>query len=198
MLQELICGKKVITISGAHSKVGKTLLDENILSRLQGFCAIKTSVGNFKKECVTDNPFDVMVPNKDTFRLKNAGAEKVIFVQCSRKDLSNALKKALKITSTYKGVIIEGNSVLKYIDPSLAIFVANENVKELKESALLAIKKADIIVFNEKTPIYKDKDKIRNLIKTLNNKVPFITWNLTQKTIPLLLDKYLKELSFCK
>ncbi|MCK4648107.1 molybdopterin-guanine dinucleotide biosynthesis protein MobB [bacterium] len=150
---------KIVVISGAHKGVGKTTLACKILKGLKGFGAIKTTVSK-ENISVTSKDEAIGVPGKDTFLLKEAGAEKVVLVSSPRKDLGWALKVALGIVSGCKGVIIEGTSVLDYIKPDVAIMIKAKG-KEIKPSAKRALKKVDLIIssneFDKAVKFVKEK-----------------------------------------
>lgn len=98
---------------------------------------------------------------KDTQRLKAQGAKEVLWLKAKPEGLKEGLKKAIakfsaKGGTAYggknpRGIIIEGNSVLKYLKPDLAIFVKRKSslfparIRE-KKSAKYAFKKADLII----------------------------------------------------
>lgn len=150
---------KTVVISGAHKGVGKTALACRILQNLKGFGAIKTTVSK-ENISITSKDEAIEVPGKDTALLKEAGAEKVVLVSSPRKDLGWALKVALNMVSGYKGVIIEGTSVLDYIKPDVAIMIKAKG-KETKESAKRALKKVDLVIssdeFNKAIKFVKEK-----------------------------------------
>ncbi|MBU4561364.1 molybdopterin-guanine dinucleotide biosynthesis protein MobB, partial [bacterium] len=145
----------------AHKGVGKTALACQILKRLKGFGAIKTTVSK-ENISVTSKNEATGVPGKDTALLKGAGAEKVVLVSSPRKDLDWALKVALGMVSECKGVIIEGTSVLDYIKPDVAILIKAKG-KRMKESAKRALKKVDLVIssdeFDEAVRFVKEKMK---------------------------------------
>jgi len=71
---------KIISVTGAHSQVGKTTLASIILNNIQDFGAIKfTKTSLFTS--VTDEPGIILENNKDTAVLSEAGAKKVYWIQ---------------------------------------------------------------------------------------------------------------------
>ncbi|MCK5187969.1 MAG: hypothetical protein KAR43_12635 [Deltaproteobacteria bacterium] len=140
---------KVVTVSGAQKGVGKTALAEILLKNLPGFAAIKITMTDLYTSVSEDNE-DIMIPDTDTFRMKKSGAEKVVWVKATEKLLQDAMEQALGKISNHKGVLIEGNSILEYINPTLAFFVVNSSIDNMKPSRIRALKKADICVINQK------------------------------------------------
>ena len=152
---------KIITISGSHSNVGKTMLAEGLLKISKGWSGLKVTVMHNGK-CPTgkncgacdelDSEFSIvadkvrlMEKGKDTERLKKAGAEKVLWLKAKPQGLKKGLKKAISMFKGADGLIIEGTSVLKHIEPDLAILVKKKN-SILKPSAKEVFNKIDLII----------------------------------------------------
>lgn len=133
---------KIITISGAHSGVGKTTVAEEILGRLRNWSALKVTVvksGPCPRKiscgvCKRQNaPFSIVSEariinqkGKDTQRMKSAGAKKVLWLKARPSGLKEGLEKSLARLGRCEGVVIEGNSVLKYLKPDLRIFISDK------------------------------------------------------------------------
>lgn len=134
----------VITVSGAHSGVGKTKVAEILLNRLKGWSALKITVIHREgqcpvhKDCHTCDELDsdfsiysnkkiIEAKGKDTARLKEAGAKKVFWLKARPQTLGEGLKEVIPLFKKAKGLIIESNSALKHIKPDLAIFVRNKH-----------------------------------------------------------------------
>lgn len=131
---------KIITVSGAQSGVGKTKVAEMLLKKLKGWSAIKVTVAHRGSVCprhrdcgacerissdfaiVSDRKI-IEQKGKDTQRFKEAGAKDVLWLKAHPQGLRQGLKKTLSMLKEARGVIIEGNSILKYLKPDLAIFV---------------------------------------------------------------------------
>lgn len=157
-------GVKTLVISGAHSNIGKTHFATELLKGLSNWSALKITVSHGKKDSKCpraskcnvcsklSNKYDIITdqniinePDKDTARLKQAGAKKVVWLQASPKGLEKGLKKALRILDKSEGVVIEGTSVLKVMKPDLAIYLKDKSA-DLKPGARQAKIKADIII----------------------------------------------------
>lgn len=133
---------KIITVSGAHSGIGKTSVAEKILRQLKGWSALKVTVIKEtpcprKTPCGVcqeqNSPFSIISvaeiinqPGKDTQRMKSAGAKKVLWLKAIPSGLKEGLKTALQRLKNSPGVVIEGTSVLKYLQPDLGIFIGKK------------------------------------------------------------------------
>lgn len=131
---------RIITVSGAHSGVGKTKVAEMLLKKLRGWSAIKVTVSHRGNVCprhrdcgacdqlgsdfaiVSDRKI-IEQKGKDTQRFKQAGAKETLWLKAHPQGLKQGLKKTLSMLKKARGIIIEGNSILKYLKPDLAIFV---------------------------------------------------------------------------
>lgn len=130
---------RIITVSGAHSQIGKTTLAVALLRQLKNWSALKVTVIKDwpcprKVSCgVCEEqtaPFNIVSDSrvinqkgKDTQRLKAAGAKRVLWLKAKPLGLKAGLKKALKGFKGSDGVVIEGTSVLKYLKPDLGIYL---------------------------------------------------------------------------
>lgn len=158
---KLSAGVKIITVSGAHSGVGKTALAELVLRHLPDWSALKVTV---KKEsgCPRDkgcsvcselkDEFDIVTKENvirqkgtDTARLKKAGANRVVWLRANLGGLERGLRKSFDLLKKTPGIVIEGNSVLKFIKPDLAIFI-KDKIGKVSSSAKRALNKADIVI----------------------------------------------------
>ena len=166
---------KVVTVSGAQKGVGKTALAEILLNNLPGFAAIKITMNDLYTS-VSDDEKDIMFPDTDTFRMKKSGAEKVVWVKATDGLLQDAMEQAFGKISNYKGVLIEGNSILEYVNPTLAFFVINGSIDHMKPSRIRALKKADICVVNQKKGSAFD-DATLTKIKSINRKIDILSFN---------------------
>jgi len=143
---------KIISVTGAHSGVGKTTLCSVLFDNLKGFGGIKFT----KTPLYTSVIDDARILNeegKDTAMFLKSGAEKVAWIQSPGGDeLEDALNIALSKMSGLKGVVIEGNSPLDFLTPHLIIFIIDKN-GEIKPSASKVSEKADIIIVNSEMQV---------------------------------------------
>lgn len=128
---------RIVVVSGAKSGVGKTYVAQHLLKGLSRWSALKVTVSKKKgcprgKNCgicsEIKKPFYIIKDRKiinqagkDTARLKESGAKQVIWLKAKPEGLREGLDKALAAFSDCQGVVIEGNSVLKFIQPDLNI-----------------------------------------------------------------------------
>ncbi len=140
---------RIITVSGSHSGVGKTLLATLLIKILPGFAAIKVSHADLMV-FVTDDMAEIMREGKDTRALKEAGAGEVILVRAGERDVSDALSIAFDMVyrSGSQGVIIEGNAAARLLTPDVSFFVTDGDLAGIKPDALRNLEKADVIVLN--------------------------------------------------
>jgi len=180
--------KKIITVSGSHSGIGKTLLAEYLLSLLQDFAAIKVSIEDFFTAVSCDDA-TIMVPGKDTFRLKSSGAKQVIWVRSPEHTLMESMEQASSLLLDCAGVLIEGNSILAYINPDIAFFVYGGELQTLKPSRLYALQKARVIINNLRDES-AEIPEIENNLRSLNPAAIVVSLNLSDReiVIPFLKD----------
>lgn len=153
---------RIITVSGAHSGVGKTAAAEALLKKLKGWSAMKVTVSHREgacpahKNCHTCDELqsDFSIINrrdiieekgKDTQRLKSAGAKEVLWLRAKPEALKAGIKEAISLFKKTKGLVIESNSALKYLKPDLSIFVKNKD-SVLKPSAKEILKRIDLTI----------------------------------------------------
>lgn len=196
-LSSLIGGMKVVTVSGAHKGVGKTALAEFLLQNLSGFAAIKITMTDLYTSVLEDDE-EIMVPETDTFRMSRSGAKKVIWVRATEKLLLDAMEQALGKIDNSKGVLIEGNSILEYINPSLAFFVVSNTIEHMKPSRISALKKADICVINQMNGCTVSDETLKK-IKSISPEIKihsfdFLSANLKDNEDIKKLKMYLKNI----
>ena len=192
-LSSCLTQKKIITVSGAHSGIGKTLLAEHLLSFLKDFTAIKISIEDFFT-AVSSDEATIMVPGKDTFRLKTSGAKQVIWVRSPENTLMDAMEQACSLLIDCSGVLIEGNSILTYLNPDLAFFVYGGEPQTLKPSRLYALQKARIIINNLRNESADIAETEKNL-RSLNPSALVVSLNLSDReSVVPFLKETLKQL----
>ena len=137
---------KIISVTGAHSSIGKTTLASMLLKNIAGFGAIKfTKTSLFTS--VTDNPAEIMQKNKDTAILSESGAEHVFWIQSPADKLNDALHIATGKMDHLNGIVVEGNSPVDYLKPDLVIFIIGDD-GQIKPSAEKVSKRADVVIIN--------------------------------------------------
>jgi molybdopterin-guanine dinucleotide biosynthesis protein len=151
----------VVAVSGFSSNVGKTTLVCELLHRLPGWEAIKLTRGHYRSCgrdpegcCVSDLIRDEPVirsgreanyqAGKDTGRFWDAGAANVHWVIVTDNQVERGIKAALARVKN-AGVLVEGNSLLDFVAPDLAVLCARADGGNVKPSARRALKKSDVV-----------------------------------------------------
>jgi molybdopterin-guanine dinucleotide biosynthesis protein len=154
-----------VAVSGFSSEVGKTTLLCELLRAFPGWEAIKMTRGHYRscgKDphacCVShllgDEPVirsgraQTYAPEKDTGRYWDAGASNVHWVIVTDSQVERGIKLALERVQA-PGVLIEGNSFLKFIDADFTIMVARAEGGKLKASARRALPKSSALYLFE-------------------------------------------------
>ena len=143
----------ILSVAGAHSGVGKTTLCSILLKEFKGFGAIKFTKTELYTS-VVDSPEILDKEGKDTSIMMSAGAERVVWVRSPVENLNDALGMALQKLNGARGVVVEGNSPVDFLNPHLVIFIIGDE-GEIKPAALNVSSKADIIVINSENPDHK-------------------------------------------
>ncbi len=136
----------IISVTGAHSRVGKTTLCSILLSEFSGFGAIKFTKTPLYASIVDDNNV-LRQKGKDTALFLESGAQRVLWIKSPYYELENLLNIAVSKMMDLEGVIIEGNSPVDFLNPHLIIFITELN-GEIKPSAVKVAHKSDIVVVN--------------------------------------------------
>jgi len=140
----------IIGIGGGHSGAGKTTMACEILKKVEGWGAIKFTKTSFYSS-ITDDQEVLSAKGKDTGRLLEAGAEKVLWVQSSGDELSETASMAVQMLSNLPGIVVEGNSMIEALPPDIVVFVAG--VKErFKPGSERVLGMADIVMTEEESP----------------------------------------------
>lgn len=165
---------KIITVSASCKDVGKTSLVVYLIRNLLPCSAVKFSIHE-------NNPYGEGIieeqksyDNRDTGRMKQAGALPVYWVKTDKSLLKKRLEEVLVLIKKntppefipYKPkIIMEGNSILDYLKPDYSIFLMNCTFDDFKKSAWMAIEKGDIILIKGKF-----SPDMENKCRTLNKK----------------------------
>ena len=141
----------IIGIGGAHSGAGKTVYASLILRGLPGWGAIKyTKTGLYCS--LVDDRETLMEEGKDTRRMSDSGAERVLWVQSPPSELGDVLPMAVERLSDLKGIVVEGNSAIEFLSPDIIIFIFGSDVRKIKGGAREILYKADVVVLEGEMP----------------------------------------------
>jgi hypothetical protein len=156
----------VVAISGLSSEVGKTTLLCNLLREFPGWEAIKMTRGHYRScgkdphtccvsHLLSDEPVirsgydQTYACGKDTGRYWDAGAINVHWVIVTDSQVEQGIRLALDRVQA-PGVLIEGNSFLKFLDVDFAVLVARGENGKAKASTRWALQKASAIYLFDK------------------------------------------------
>jgi hypothetical protein len=141
----------IIGIGGSHSGAGKTSVASLILETFKGWGAIKYTKTSLYCSIVDDLAI-ISEEGKDTKKLLDAGAEKVLWVQSPYSELGVVLPIAADMLSHLHGIVVEGNSAVEIVRPDITIFVAGAE-GTMKNSAEKILRMADIVIFQSDKPL---------------------------------------------
>jgi molybdopterin-guanine dinucleotide biosynthesis protein len=151
----------IVVVGGFTSNSGKTTLMCELLGALRGWEAIKVSRGHYRscgKDphacCISpllgDAPVvrtgreETYAPSKDTGRYWDAGATNVHWAIVTNRQVEEGVRMALSRVKS-KGVLIEGNSPLRFVEADYSVIVARADALQIKPSARRALGKASAI-----------------------------------------------------
>lgn len=150
-----------VAIAGVSSEVGKTTLLCELLRELPAWEAIKMTRGHYRscgKDphacCVShllgDEPVirsgyqQTYACGKDTGRYWDAGASNVHWVVVTNDQVERGLERALERVRA-SGVLIEGNSFLRFADVDFSVVVTGREDAACKGSTRWAFRKASAL-----------------------------------------------------
>jgi molybdopterin-guanine dinucleotide biosynthesis protein len=142
-----------LLIGAFEKNSGKTTLSERIVKKFadKGIYAVKITIYRTEDErekySVTEET--VLRPEKDTGRLKLAGAEKVFWVRCSSFSAYDAIEELLTLLPENAPVLCESNMARKYLKPSLFLMVRKDKPGKMKETAQSVEKYADAVIVSK-------------------------------------------------
>jgi hypothetical protein len=157
----------IVAVSGFSSEVGKTTLMCDLLRAFPGWEAIKVTRGHYRSCgrdphacCVSDLLSDEPVIRsgrdqnyalgKDTGRFWDAGATNVHWVIVTDEQVERGIKQAVERVSA-PGVLIEGNSILDFIQADLVLMVSRASGGKIKGSARQALAHSSAIYLSNIT-----------------------------------------------
>lgn len=150
----------MIGIGGAHSSVGKTTLAAALIRYLSSghTCRLfnkSPRIGAIKytREAIYASLIDdaaiLSQKGKDTARLGEAGAERVLWIKSTAEDIGEVMPLALERMAELDAIIIEGNSAIEFAKPDIVIFITGGPDADTKPSAERLRGLADIVIASE-------------------------------------------------
>jgi hypothetical protein len=82
----------------------------------------------------------------DTSRYLAAGAERSFWVRTRQGQLSEAMPRVRRLLAEAQNVIVESNSVLRFLQPDLSLSVLDPSVKDFKASAMRYLDRVDGLI----------------------------------------------------
>jgi molybdopterin-guanine dinucleotide biosynthesis protein len=157
--------RTIVAVGGFSSEVGKTTLLCELLRAFPGWEAIKMTRGHYRscgKDphacCVShllgDEPVirsgraQTYTPGKDTGRYWDAGASNVHWVIVTDGQVERGIGLALERVEA-PGVLIEGNSFLKFVRADFAVMVARADGGKVKASARRALARSTALYLSD-------------------------------------------------
>jgi molybdopterin-guanine dinucleotide biosynthesis protein len=155
----------VIAVGGFNSDTGKTTLVCELLRALPGWEALKMTRGHYRscgKDpracCVApllgDEPVvrsgraETYEPGKDTGRYWDAGASDVHWAIVTERQVEAGFRAALARVKA-PGVVVEGNSFLRFARADFAVLVARADVLKIKPTARRVLPKASALYLSD-------------------------------------------------
>ena len=172
-----------VAVAGVSSEVGKTTLLCELLREFPGWEAIKMTRGHYRscgKDphacCVShllgDEPLirsgfqQTYASGKDTGRYWDAGAANVHWVIVTDDQVERGIRLALERINA-PGVLIEGNSFLRFIDVDVAVLVASEITAKIKSSTRWAFQKASALYLSDRSDL---TNRSKGIVTQLNTR----------------------------
>jgi hypothetical protein len=175
-----------VAIAGVSSEVGKTTLLCDLLREFSGWEAIKMTRGHYRscgKDphacCVShllgDEPIvrsgfqQTYASDKDTGRYWDAGATNVHWVIVTNEQVERGIQLALERVHA-PGVLIEGNSFLRFVDVDFVVLVTGGTNTKIKSSARWAFQKASVVYLFDQTLDRTEATSPKESLELLNRK----------------------------
>jgi len=178
----------IIIIGGHTRSVGKTSVVAGLIAALPGFhwTALKItqyghgicSANGEACDCATADHSWAVSEEKDrsgqsdTSRFLVAGADHSWWVRTEQGHLAEAIPRIRKILASTENVIIESNSILRFVKPDLYLTVLDPRTADFKASAQTFLDRADAVllhsVADSKSPAWE-----RVSLKPVTNRPTF-------------------------
>lgn len=153
-----------LVVVGGHTRnIGKTGVVAGVIASLPEFAWTAVKITQFGHGVCSANgePCDCETADhtiaiseersrtsgKDTARYLAAGAEHSYWVRTRQGQLAEAMPRVRKLISDTDNVVVESNSVLRFLRPDVALFVADGRVADFKPSSLRYLDRVDAMVF---------------------------------------------------
>lgn len=155
----------IVAVGGFNSDSGKTTLVCELLRALPGWAALKMTRGHYRscgkdphaccvspllgeEPVVRSGRAETYAPGKDTGRYWDAGAAEVHWAVVTDGQVERGFRSALGRVGA-PGVVVEGNSFLRFVEADFAVLVARPDVLKIKPSARRALPKASALYLSD-------------------------------------------------
>jgi molybdopterin-guanine dinucleotide biosynthesis protein len=172
----------IVAVGGFSSNSGKTTLLCELLRALPGWEAIKMTRGHYRScgrdphACCVSPPLGeaplvlsgreaTYAEGKDTGRYWEAGAANVHWVVSTDAQVAEGFAQALGRVRA-EGVLVEGNSFLKYADADFAVMVARPDRLQIKPTARRALGKTSALYVSQEVD-RPDPEAVENFLRGL-------------------------------
>ncbi len=155
----------VVVVGGHTRNIGKTSVVAGLIAALpeMAWTAVKItqyghgicSANGEACDCATaDHTIAVSEERQrdsgtDSSRYLAAGARHSFWVRTQQGELHEAMPKVRKLIASGGNILIESNSVLRFLRPDLALSVLDPSVEDFKPSALRFLDRVDALVMPE-------------------------------------------------
>ncbi|HEV2706285.1 MAG TPA: hypothetical protein VGV59_10200 [Pyrinomonadaceae bacterium] len=181
--------RTTVAIGGFTSEVGKTTLVCDLLRRLPGWEAIKMTRGHYRScgkdphaccvsHLLSDEPLirsgraETYAPGKDTGRYWDAGASNVHWAIVTDEQVGEGIRRALARVEAV-GVLIEGNSLLDFVEVDFAVMVARSTGGKVKPSARRALSKSAALYLSDEDDQSGDGGAARARFESWRTQPPY-------------------------
>jgi molybdopterin-guanine dinucleotide biosynthesis protein len=155
----------IVAVGGFNSNSGKTTLVCELLRALPGWEALKMTRGHYRScgkdphaccvsHLLAEEPVvrtgrpETYAPGKDTGRFWDAGASNVHWAIVTDRQVEEGFRAALSLVRS-TGVLVEGNSFLRFAETDFAVLVARPDVLRIKPTARRALPKASALYLSD-------------------------------------------------
>ena len=158
---------KLVVVGGHSRNIGKTAVAAAVIAatRELGWTALKLTQYGHKIcsndgatcECAVEDPIHPFAITReesfdgrtDTSRFLVAGAKESYWVRTPQGRLAEALPEIRRLIADRPYVIMESNSVLRFLQPDLYLAVLDWNTADFKSSARHSLDRADVFILLE-------------------------------------------------
>ena len=152
----------IIVIGGHTRNIGKTSVVAGLIAALpqHNWTAIKITQFGHNVCSANSEPCDCQTADHtlaiseerdpttgtDTSRFLAAGAKQVFWVRTRQGELAEAMPRVRKLIAAAENIILESNSVLRFLQPDLSLAVLDPSIPDFKPTALRYLDRTDAFI----------------------------------------------------